>query len=289
VRDVKHTEALAELGIVFFLFEMGLELSLDRLLSMRKDVFGLGMAQFLVTTAVNANMHSALSTRLITHLSILVDLLGGVLAAQGSRACISRRRGIACSLFLSLRASVVKGQGSLINAPRKSFVWNFAFSGKSHPAFLLNHTIGHFHAQQEFVLVLHTDVIVRVVDLQDLAVVPVLVMVPLLASGGTGLLRALTVAGVKAVVTLSTITVLGRLLLDKIFYIVAKSKSQVLSMLDAFMDAMERLKIVGSVPRCHFADRARHVLCDRRLRAVKYAWGISCRLWRTFVCMHNSQ
>ncbi|TFJ85720.1 hypothetical protein NSK_003225 [Nannochloropsis salina CCMP1776] len=46
VNDIKTTEALAELGIVFFLFEMGLELSVERLISMRRDVFGLGFAQF---------------------------------------------------------------------------------------------------------------------------------------------------------------------------------------------------------------------------------------------------
>jgi monovalent cation:H+ antiporter-2, CPA2 family len=34
---------------VFFLFEMGLELSMARLKAMRKDVFGLGLAQFFLT------------------------------------------------------------------------------------------------------------------------------------------------------------------------------------------------------------------------------------------------
>lgn len=38
-------------GIVFFLFEMGLELSLDRLRKMKKDVFGLGTSQFVLTAA----------------------------------------------------------------------------------------------------------------------------------------------------------------------------------------------------------------------------------------------
>ena len=38
-------------GIVFFLFEMGLELSIARLNAMKKDVFGLGTMQFLLTSA----------------------------------------------------------------------------------------------------------------------------------------------------------------------------------------------------------------------------------------------
>jgi|TARA_B110000305_G_C18828098_1_gene354490 Kef-type K+ transport system membrane component KefB len=42
---VHSTELLAELGIVFFLFEMGIELSTERLKSMKKDVFGLGLSQ----------------------------------------------------------------------------------------------------------------------------------------------------------------------------------------------------------------------------------------------------
>lgn len=40
---------LAEFGIVFFLFEMGLELSIEKVFAMRKDVFVLGMAQYVLT------------------------------------------------------------------------------------------------------------------------------------------------------------------------------------------------------------------------------------------------
>ena len=46
VEEVRH---LAELGIVFLLFKIGLELSLDRLIQLRRLVFGLGSAQVLVT------------------------------------------------------------------------------------------------------------------------------------------------------------------------------------------------------------------------------------------------
>jgi len=40
ISGIHTTETLAELGIVFFLFEMGIEVSIDRLLSMKRDVFG---------------------------------------------------------------------------------------------------------------------------------------------------------------------------------------------------------------------------------------------------------
>ena len=43
---------LAELGVVFLLFMIGLELSWDRLMRMRRLVFGLGAAQVAVTTAL---------------------------------------------------------------------------------------------------------------------------------------------------------------------------------------------------------------------------------------------
>ena len=51
----RPTYAVAgELGIVFFLFEMGLELSIARLNAMKKDVFGLGTMQFLLTSAAGS-------------------------------------------------------------------------------------------------------------------------------------------------------------------------------------------------------------------------------------------
>ncbi len=50
--DVEFVKALAELGIVFLLFTIGLELSLDRLWAMRRLVFGLGCAQVVVTGVI---------------------------------------------------------------------------------------------------------------------------------------------------------------------------------------------------------------------------------------------
>jgi monovalent cation:proton antiporter-2 (CPA2) family protein len=49
ISGIHTTETLAELGIVFFLFEMGIELSVERLKSMKKDVFGLGLSQYLIS------------------------------------------------------------------------------------------------------------------------------------------------------------------------------------------------------------------------------------------------
>ncbi|MEY3196838.1 MAG: Glutathione-regulated potassium-efflux system protein, partial [Pseudomonadota bacterium] len=48
----KQTELLAELGVVFLLFAIGLELSIERLKAMRKYVFGLGSLQVVITTII---------------------------------------------------------------------------------------------------------------------------------------------------------------------------------------------------------------------------------------------
>ncbi|GFZ06771.1 K+ efflux antiporter 1 [Actinidia rufa] len=52
IRHVHGTKAIAEFGVVFLLFNIGLELSVERLNSMKKYVFGLGSAQVLVTAVV---------------------------------------------------------------------------------------------------------------------------------------------------------------------------------------------------------------------------------------------
>ncbi|MEK9662371.1 MAG: cation:proton antiporter, partial [Alphaproteobacteria bacterium] len=49
VRDPEGVRALAEFGVVFLLFTIGLELSLQRLWTMRRYVLGLGSAQVVVT------------------------------------------------------------------------------------------------------------------------------------------------------------------------------------------------------------------------------------------------
>src|SRR6185436_6202255 len=52
--DTEVTHLLAELGVVFLLFTLGLEFSWPRMVAMRREVFGLGSLQVLGTTAVVA-------------------------------------------------------------------------------------------------------------------------------------------------------------------------------------------------------------------------------------------
>ena len=56
VGDANDVTGIAELGVVFLLFLIGLELSLHRLTTMRRLVFGLGGLQILVTTVLLAGL-----------------------------------------------------------------------------------------------------------------------------------------------------------------------------------------------------------------------------------------
>jgi monovalent cation:H+ antiporter-2, CPA2 family len=53
VPDNDHVRDLAEFGIVFLMFSIGLEFSLPQLNAMRKAVFGLGLAQVSITTMLS--------------------------------------------------------------------------------------------------------------------------------------------------------------------------------------------------------------------------------------------
>jgi CPA2 family monovalent cation:H+ antiporter-2 len=54
IPDTENTRYLAEFGVVFLLFTLGLEFSLPRLLAMKRLVLGLGGAQVVLSTAVFA-------------------------------------------------------------------------------------------------------------------------------------------------------------------------------------------------------------------------------------------
>ena len=54
IADVEGTRTLAELGVVFLLFMIGLELSFERLWAMRRLVFGLGGTQVVATAVIIA-------------------------------------------------------------------------------------------------------------------------------------------------------------------------------------------------------------------------------------------
>src|SRR5271167_2341590 len=52
--DNETTRLLADFGVVFLVFTLGLEFSLPRLVAMRREVIGVGGAQVALTTAIVA-------------------------------------------------------------------------------------------------------------------------------------------------------------------------------------------------------------------------------------------
>ena len=167
ISGIHSTETLAELGIVFFLFEMGIELSVERLTSMKKDVFGLGLSQFLLTAVA--------------------------IAIAGS--------------FCNLPANALVVLGGGLALSSSAFVLQLLKD---------NNQMATRFGKASFGVLLF----------QDLAVVPLLVVTPILAGGGQGLASALGSAVVKAAIALSSIFFAGRVIVNPLFKIVAQSKSQ---------------------------------------------------------------
>ncbi|HSS71330.1 MAG TPA: cation:proton antiporter [Casimicrobiaceae bacterium] len=89
VPDNADVRSLAEFGIVFLMFSIGLEFSLSQLTAMRRAVFGLGFAQVAITAAAAMLILSLLGYGPLTGLA-----LGGALAmsstAIGSRMLAER-------------------------------------------------------------------------------------------------------------------------------------------------------------------------------------------------------
>ena len=63
ITDERGLEAIAELGVVFLLFIIGLELSFKRLVTMRRLVFGLGILQVTISALLIGLIASLLGAR----------------------------------------------------------------------------------------------------------------------------------------------------------------------------------------------------------------------------------
>src|SRR5262245_50717382 len=79
IPETAEARWLAEIGVVFLMFSIGLEFSLPRLVTMRRIVFGLGAAQVLLTLLMVWGVATALGVRWETGL-----VLGGVLAMSST-------------------------------------------------------------------------------------------------------------------------------------------------------------------------------------------------------------
>lgn len=178
------THSLAEYGVVFLMFSIGLEFSLPKLMSMRRIVFGLGMAQVLLTivAAIGFGWAMAYLLPIFTTISWQAGFaLGGALA-MSSTAIVSK--------LLTERLELETPHGQRI---------------------------------------------IGVLLFQDLALVPLLIIVPALASNKGDLLVTLGWASAKAVVVLTLLLFVGNKLMRGWFQIVVKRRSQELFMLNLLL------------------------------------------------------
>ena len=183
-QDSAATSTLAEFGVVFLMFSIGLEFSLPKLMAMRRIVFGLGLAQVLLT--------------------VLLTMLFGWLCARYLPQVID----------LSWQAAFALG-GAL------------AMSSTAIVSKLLTERL---ELESE-----HGQRIMSVLLFQDLALVPLLILVPALTHPGGDLVKTLALAGFKAVVVLVLLLFIGQKLLRSWFRIVVQRRSQELFMLNLLL------------------------------------------------------
>ncbi|MFC5513976.1 monovalent cation:proton antiporter-2 (CPA2) family protein [Massilia jejuensis] len=177
------THALAEFGVVFLMFSIGLEFSLAQLRSMRRVVFGLGLAQVVLT--------------------IVATVAGGLLIAMWAPA-----------LRISWQAAFALG-GAL---------------AMSSTAIVVKLLTERLELESE-----HGRRIIGILLFQDLAVVPLLILIPALAKDPENLLKTLAWAAVKAAAVLALLLFFGQKLMRSWFTIVAKRRSQELFMLNLLL------------------------------------------------------
>jgi len=182
--DNETTHTLAEFGVVFLMFSIGLEFSLPKLSSMRSIVFGLGMAQVVVTLVVTMIFGWLLAYLLPSLADIswqAAFALGGALA-MSSTAIVSK--------LLTERLELESEHGRRI---------------------------------------------MGILLFQDLALVPLLIVVPAMSHPHGALIAELGWASLKAVIVLFVLLYLGQKVIRRWFNVVVRRRSQELFMLNLLL------------------------------------------------------
>ncbi|CAH1649011.1 MAG: monovalent cation:proton antiporter-2 (CPA2) family protein [Chelatococcus sp.] len=169
IGEPETVAGVAEIGVVLLLFIVGLELNLSRLFAMRRDIFGLGLTQLLMT--------------------------GGVAMLALTAAGIPMRGSVVTGLALALSATAIALQ-------------TLEERGELHAAY----------GERSFAILLF----------QDLSIVPILALVPLLAtttalSAGGGSIVATLFEIARALIAVAAVVLIGRYLLNPFFRLLASS------------------------------------------------------------------
>lgn len=174
--DTEANRELAEFGVVFLMFSIGLEFSQAQLYSMRRIVLGLGGAQVAIT------MTATMAVCVMLGLSWSAALVIGGAFTMSSTAIVSR--------MLVERLDINARHGRLA---------------------------------------------IGVLLFQDVAVVPLLVLIPALSSPGGDLVHTLLIATLKAAALLSLLFVFGKSLMNRWFGLVARQRSRELFVMNVLM------------------------------------------------------
>ena len=186
--DSQSVKYLAEFGVVFLMFVIGLEFNLPKLRSMRTLVFGLGLWQVVLTMAVTLAGHFFLAWAWV-----LVS--GSLWQMQWQGAVV-----LGGALAMSSTAIVVKMMAERLELESE-----------------------------------HGRRVLGVLLFQDLAVVPLLVLIPALGSTGEDMLAAMAWASLKAAALLGVLLMGGQQAMRWWLTLVARKKSDELFMLNLLL------------------------------------------------------
>jgi CPA2 family monovalent cation:H+ antiporter-2 len=187
-KDSAAVQYLAEFGVVFLMFVIGLEFNLPKLRSMRALVFGLGLSQVALT------------------------MLGALLG----------------------HGLLVWGYAALTGSP-----WRMGWQGAvvlggaiamSSTAIVVKMMAERLELESE-----HGKRVMGVLLFQDLAVVPLLVLIPALGSSGQELMSAMAFALLKAIALLTVLLVGGQKVMRWWLTLVARRKSEELFILNLLL------------------------------------------------------
>jgi CPA2 family monovalent cation:H+ antiporter-2 len=186
-KDSAGVKYLAEFGVVFLMFVIGLEFNLPKLRSMRTLVFGLGLSQVALTTA-----GAVLGNFLLAWLFSLTHRAWG-LSWQGALV-------LGSAMAMSSTAIVVKLMAERLELESE-----------------------------------HGKRVIGVLLFQDLAVVPLLVLIPALGDHMRDMALAMGLAMLKASVLLTLLLVGGQKVMRWWLTIVVKRKSEELFVLNLLL------------------------------------------------------
>jgi CPA2 family monovalent cation:H+ antiporter-2 len=208
---------IAEFGIVFLMFTIGLEFSLDHLKSMKKEVFVNGFLQVLLTT-------------------ILFSQLAKWVFGLDDKACLI----IGAALALSSTAIVLK----LFN---ESGDINSGYGRRS----------------------------LGVLLFQDIAVIPILLMITIFASNDKSVETLLLDTLQSAIITLAILIIAGKFLVEKFLDIVSSTRSSAI-----FIDSI-LIIVIGASALAHsfgFSFSLGAFIAGMMLAETKYKYQIEADL-----------